>query len=162
MFLEIPFRPLFQARTYRDLLFIAAAFPLAAIVLAVVLAGWIAVAVLAITPLVVPVLVGYRGAIGHLARADAGLSRSLLDVTAEPPISSGGQWFWGRAKAVLVEITDDGVGIDWNAPAGVGLRSMRERAAELGGDLVISSGRAGTTIRATIPRRTPARDVARV
>jgi hypothetical protein len=103
MFLTIPFRPLFQARTYRDLLFVAAAIPIAAVVLAVVLAGWIAVAVLAITPLVVPVLVGYRGAIGLLARADAGLSRSLLDVTAEPPISSGGQWFWGRAKAVLVD-----------------------------------------------------------
>ena len=103
MFLTIPFRPLFQARTYRDLLFVAAAIPVAAVVLAVVLTGWIAVAVLAITPLVVPVLVGYRRAIGLLARADAGLSRSLLGVTAEPPISSGGRWFWGRAKAVLVD-----------------------------------------------------------
>ncbi|HET9242163.1 MAG TPA: sensor domain-containing protein [Gaiella sp.] len=103
MFLKIPFRPLFEARTYGHFLFVAAAIPLAAVVLAVVLAGWIAVAVLAITPLVVPVLVGYRGAIGLLARADAGLSRSLLEVTAEPPISSGGQWFWGRAKAVLVD-----------------------------------------------------------
>jgi hypothetical protein len=103
MFLKAPFRPLFQARTYRDLLFVAAAIPVAAVVLVVVLAGWIAVAVLAITPLVVPVLVGYRGAVGLLARADARLSRSLLDVTAEPPTSSGGQWFWGRAKAVLVD-----------------------------------------------------------
>jgi hypothetical protein len=103
MLLKIPFRPLFQARTYRDLLFVLAAIPVAAVVLAVVLAGWIAVAVLAITPLVVPVLVGYRGAIGLLARADAGLSRSLLEVTAESPTSSGGQWFWGRAKAVLVD-----------------------------------------------------------
>lgn len=103
MFLKVPFRPLFQARTYRDLLFVAAAIPVAAVVLAVVLTGWIAVAVLAITPLVVPVLVGYRGAIGLLTRADAGLSRSLLEVRAETPISSGGQWFWGRAKAVLVD-----------------------------------------------------------
>ena len=103
MFITIPFRPLFQARTYRDLLFVGAAIPVAAVVLAVVLAGWIALAVLAITPLVVPVLVGYRSAIGLLARADAGLSRSLLGVTAEPTISSGGQWFWGRAKAVLVD-----------------------------------------------------------
>jgi hypothetical protein len=103
MFLETPFRQLFQARTYRDLLFVAAAIPVAAVVLAVVLAGWIAVAVLAITPLVVPVLVGYRRAIGLLAGADARLSRSLLEVTAEPPTSSGGEWFWGRAKAVLVD-----------------------------------------------------------
>lgn len=97
------FRPLFERRTYRDALFVAAAIPLAAVVLAVVLAGWIAVAVLAITPLVVPVLVGYRGAIGLLARADAGLSHSLLGVRAEPPVSSGGQWFWGRGKAVLAD-----------------------------------------------------------
>jgi hypothetical protein len=103
MFITIPFRPLFQARTYRDLLFVAAAIPVAALVLAVVVAGTTAIAVLAITPLVVPVLVGYRGAIGLLARADAGLSRSLLGVKAEPPISSEGQWFWGRAKAVLVD-----------------------------------------------------------
>jgi hypothetical protein len=68
-----------------------------------VIAGWTTIAVLAITPLVVPVLVGYRGAVGQLARADAKLARSLLDVTVEPPTSSGGQWFWGRAGAVLVD-----------------------------------------------------------
>jgi hypothetical protein len=103
MFITTPFRPLFQARTYRDLLFVAAAIPVAAVVLAVLIAGTTAIAVLAITPLVVPVLVGYRGAVGLLARADAALSRQLLGVTAEPSISSGGQWFWGRAKAVLVD-----------------------------------------------------------
>jgi hypothetical protein len=103
MFLTIPFRPLFQARTYRDLLFVAAAIPVAAVVLAVVVAGTTALAVLAITPLIVPILVGYRGAIGLLARGDAGLARSLLDVEAIPSTSSGGQWFWGRAKAVLVD-----------------------------------------------------------
>jgi hypothetical protein len=105
MILTAPFRPLFQARTYRDLLFLAAAIPVAAVVLAVVIAGWTAVAVLAITPLVVPALVGYRGAIGLLARADAELARSLLEVAAAPPqmISSGGSGFWSRAKAVLVD-----------------------------------------------------------
>ena len=54
MILTALFRPLFQARTYRDLLFLAAAIPVAAVVLAVVLAGSTAVAVLAITPLVWP------------------------------------------------------------------------------------------------------------
>jgi hypothetical protein len=103
MTLAAPFRPLFQARTYRELLFVAAAIPLAAVVLAVVVAGSTALAVLAITPLVVPVLVGYRGAIGLLARVDAELARSLLDVTTAPSTSSGGRWFWGRAKAVLVD-----------------------------------------------------------
>ncbi|QNO37571.1 sensor histidine kinase [Protaetiibacter sp. SSC-01] len=64
-------------------------------------------------------------------------------------------------QSVVVEIVDDGGGIPRNAPAGVGLRSMRERAAELGGELVVSSGRAGTTIRATIPRRGALKEAAR-
>ena len=34
--------------------------------------------------------------------------------------------------ALSVEIADDGIGIAAAAPAGVGLRSMRERAEELG------------------------------
>jgi Signal transduction histidine kinase len=54
--------------------------------------------------------------------------------------------------AVVVEVVDDGAGIDDAAPAGVGLKSMRARAAELGGDLTVSTGPAGTTIRATLPR----------
>jgi hypothetical protein len=104
MFLTTPLRPLFDARTYRDLLFVAAAIPVAALVLAVVVAGSTAVAVLAITPLVVPALIGYRGAVGLLARMDARLAGSLLDVTAAPPqISSGGRGFWGSAKAVLTD-----------------------------------------------------------
>ena len=65
-------------------------------------------------------------------------------------------------QSVVVEIADDGGGIPRNAAPGVGLRSMRERAAELGGELAISSGRAGTTIRAVIPRRPPAKEAARV
>ena len=58
---------------------------------------------LAITPLVIPLLVGFRGATGLLARVDAVLARSLLGVDVEPPISSGGRWFWGKGKAVLVD-----------------------------------------------------------
>lgn len=104
MILAAPFRPLFEARTYRELLFVAAGIPVAAVAFAVVIGGWTAVALLAITPLVVPVLIGYRGAIGMLARADAKLARSLLEVDeVAQPISSGGHGFWGRAKAVLVD-----------------------------------------------------------
>src|SRR5688572_26909436 len=36
-------------------------------------------------------------------------------------------------RALVVTVTDDGVGIPDDAPAGVGLVSLRERAAELGG-----------------------------
>src|SRR4029077_1179683 len=74
-------RPLFQAQTYRNLLFLAAGIPIAAVVLGLVIAGWTSIAVLAITPLVVPVLLGYRGAVGLVARGDASLARSLLGTT---------------------------------------------------------------------------------
>jgi signal transduction histidine kinase len=44
-----------------------------------------------------------------------------------------------------IEITDDGIGMPSNLSPGVGLRSMRERAAELRGSCVIESGKAGGT-----------------
>jgi signal transduction histidine kinase len=96
-------RPIFQPQTYRDLLFLAAGIPISAVVLGVLIAGWTSIAVLAITPLVVPVLLGYRGVVGLLARADASLARSLLGVEAVPPVSSPGRGFWGRMKAVFVD-----------------------------------------------------------
>jgi signal transduction histidine kinase len=96
-----PFRQLFQAQTYRTLLFLLAAVPIGAVMLGLLIAGWTSIGVLAITPLVVPVLLGYRGAIGLLARADAALARSLLGVEADPPITSGGQGFWRRGWAAL-------------------------------------------------------------
>jgi signal transduction histidine kinase len=53
---------------------------------------------------------------------------------------------------LLVEITDDGAGVPADAVPGVGSTSMRERAAELGGSLdVTSSPGAGTTVRARLP-----------
>ncbi len=96
-------RPLFEAQTYRNLLFLVAGIPIAAVVLGLVIAGWTSIAVLAITPLVVPVLLGYRGAVGLVARVDASLARSLLGTTAGPPVSSAGRGFWGRAKAVFLD-----------------------------------------------------------
>ena len=81
-------RPLFEAQTYRNLLFLVVGIPIAAAVLGLVIAGWTSIAVLAITPLVVPVLLGYRGAVGLVARGDASLARSLLGTTAGPPVSS--------------------------------------------------------------------------
>ncbi|MGY1815296.1 sensor histidine kinase [Blastococcus sp. SYSU D00820] len=47
-------------------------------------------------------------------------------------------------------VADDGVGVRPGAPAGVGLGSMHQRAAELGGTCVVTGGR-GTTVRATLP-----------
>lgn len=105
MSLTAPIRPLFQAQTYRSLLFLAAGIPIAAIVLGLVIAGWTSIAVLAITPLVVPLLLGYRALVGLLARGDAKLARSLLGVLPDPPAWSEGTGFWGRAKAVVLDPT---------------------------------------------------------
>jgi signal transduction histidine kinase len=53
---------------------------------------------------------------------------------------------------LLVEIADDGRGMPADAVPGVGSASMRERAAELGGTLdVTTSPGAGTTVRARLP-----------
>ena len=49
MSLTSPIRPLYQAQTYRNLLFLAAGIPIAAVVLGLVIAGWTSIAVLAIT-----------------------------------------------------------------------------------------------------------------
>jgi signal transduction histidine kinase len=95
--------PFVRGDTYRSLLFLLAAVPVAAVVLALLIAGWTTTLVLAITPLVIPLLVGFRGATGLLARVDAALARGLLGVETRPPIASGGRWFWGRGKAVLAD-----------------------------------------------------------
>ena len=56
--------------------------------------------------------------------------------------------------STTVEIRDDGLGFDADGdfPGHLGLRSMRERAARLGGALEVSSAPgSGTTVRARIP-----------
>ncbi len=98
-----PFSDLFRAQTYRTLLFVVSALPISALVLGLLLSGWIPIAVLAITPLVVPLLIGYRWAVGLLARAEGGIANALLGVETVPRISSGGPGFWGRGKAVLLD-----------------------------------------------------------
>jgi signal transduction histidine kinase len=51
-----------------------------------------------------------------------------------------------------IEITDNGIGLPPNSTPGVGLRSMRERAEELGGSCVIERGaNRGTRVLACLP-----------
>lgn len=50
-----------------------------------------------------------------------------------------------------VEVRDDGVGVSPSPPSGIGLRSMRERANELGGSLEIRPGAPGTVVIARLP-----------
>jgi two-component system NarL family sensor kinase len=54
--------------------------------------------------------------------------------------------------ALHLEITDDGAGLPTGFRAGVGITSMRERAAELGGRCTVESrSPSGTCVRATLP-----------
>jgi signal transduction histidine kinase len=56
-----------------------------------------------------------------------------------------------RDRELSLVVTDDGTGLLDGKPAGVGLTAMRERAAELGGHLSITSSSAGTTVSARLP-----------
>ena len=49
------------------------------------------------------------------------------------------------SEGLCLEIADDGIGLLAEGGAGVGLRSMRERAAELGGACVIETKPQGGT-----------------
>ena len=54
--------------------------------------------------------------------------------------------------ALHVEVVDDGIGIHGGRPGGLGLHSMRERAAELGGRCTVSRvPGGGTRVEATLP-----------
>ncbi|MGC5022261.1 GAF domain-containing sensor histidine kinase [Micromonospora sp. DT47] len=57
----------------------------------------------------------------------------------------------GGRDGLLVSVADDGVGLDGTAP-GVGIRSMTERAEELGGQVTVDASRTGTTVHAWLPR----------
>jgi signal transduction histidine kinase len=56
-----------------------------------------------------------------------------------------------RAHELRLEIDDDGRGLAPGQRAGVGLRSMRERAAELGGSCTVDSGTGGVHVLVRLP-----------
>jgi two-component system NarL family sensor kinase len=53
--------------------------------------------------------------------------------------------------ALELDILDNGRGMAADTPAGVGFTAMRERAAELGGQLSVSSTRTGTRVSVRLP-----------
>jgi signal transduction histidine kinase len=78
-------------------------------------------------------------AISNAAR-HSGASQILVSLTA-------------RKRSVALQVSDSGAGFDTGAPrAGLGLTSMRERAASAGGRLTITAAPGkGTTVRLTVP-----------
>jgi Putative sensor/2TM domain len=79
----------------RTLVFLLAAVPVAPLALALLIAGWVVVTVVAITPLVIPAFVGFRYAVGGLVRLDGGIANGLLGTSVNPPLRSPGSLgFW--------------------------------------------------------------------
>ncbi|HZR94514.1 MAG TPA: sensor domain-containing protein [Gaiellaceae bacterium] len=90
------------ARHLRLFAYLLTAIPLGAIGGALLLGGSIAVAVLAVTPLVVPALVAYRAAVGGLARLEAALANALLGTRVAPRTASPRvDGYWRRAGTIL-------------------------------------------------------------
>ena len=86
----------------RTLLYLVSAIPLGVLGFAVLVTGWTLSLVLSITPLVVPVLAGFRAAVGWIARAEAAVANALLGTSIEPSTTSPGpSGFWRRAGNVL-------------------------------------------------------------
>ncbi|HYA08750.1 MAG TPA: sensor histidine kinase [Gaiellaceae bacterium] len=93
------------ARTFKTLLFLLASVPVAAVALGVLIAGWVAIPLTAITPLVVPVLFGYRAVVGGVTRVDGELANELLGTDVHPGMSSPGpRGFWRSAVNVLGDV----------------------------------------------------------
>jgi hypothetical protein len=93
-------------RSLRTLAFLITAVPMGILGAAVLLVVWTLAPLLAITPAVVPVLMGFRAAVGWLARVEGVLVRSLLGVPVRPPAATPVRraGYWGRA----LDIVSDG------------------------------------------------------
>jgi signal transduction histidine kinase len=95
-------QPLVDRATYQRLLFLLAAIPLGAVWVTFLLAGWILIVVFAITPLVIPLLIGLGAIVGLFAATEVALANRLLGARLEPsgprPRTAG---FWARVVAVV-------------------------------------------------------------
>jgi signal transduction histidine kinase len=94
--------PLRSVETYRALLYYLVGLALGSLAFAVLLGGWIATLVLAITPLVFPLLFGLRWAVGQLSRLQGMAVNALLGADVSPSTrTTRGASFWTRALNVL-------------------------------------------------------------
>ena len=94
-------RPFASPETYRALVFYLATLITGVLGFVLLAAGWPITLALAITPLVVPLLIGLRLGVGLLARAEANVARGLLGTTVDPPYATEGVGFWSRGFSVL-------------------------------------------------------------
>jgi len=95
-------RPLADAQTYRTLLFLLTAIPLGMLWLAVLIAGWTLTIVLAITPLVIVVLLGFSAATALAGQVERAVARDLLGTPRRPlPRVAQPTGYWRRGAVVL-------------------------------------------------------------
>jgi signal transduction histidine kinase len=94
-------RPLVSPQIYRSLGFYVGQLGLGVVAFALLIAGWVTTLVLAITPLVVPLLIGLRYGVGVLAQGQGFLARELLGVEVRPRATTPGFGFWSRGFNVL-------------------------------------------------------------
>jgi signal transduction histidine kinase len=95
------FRPLVSAKTYLAVAFYGVQLCLGVVGFILLCAGWPITLCLAITPLVVPLLIGLRLGVGLLAQGQAAAARTLLGVAVRTPASTAGTGFWSRGFNVL-------------------------------------------------------------
>jgi signal transduction histidine kinase len=93
--------PLVRGETYRAVLFYIVQLVLGSAGFVLLVCGWSITAALAITPLVVPLLIGLLFGVALLARAQAALVTNLLGMRVRPARSVSGGGFWQRGAGVL-------------------------------------------------------------
>ena len=94
--------PLASPETYRALLYQLVGLALGSVAFGVLIAGWTTTLVLAITPLVFPLLFALRWVVGQLARVQGLAADALLGTsTSVPTRTTRGASFWTRALNVL-------------------------------------------------------------
>jgi two-component system NarL family sensor kinase len=79
------------------------------------------------------------------------VAEALTNVSRHSHATSVEVTLSAQPGSVVLEVRDDGQGSDEPWTPGVGLTSMRERAAEVGGELEVRSSTTGTVVRASVP-----------
>jgi signal transduction histidine kinase len=128
------FEPFLDRASYRRLAFLMSALVLAGVWLGVLVVVWTLTAVFAITPLVVPALIGVGLAVRACAIVEASLARRLLGAELQLPARRPARGFWAHARVVL---TDPFV---WRAQAYLLLRLTAGLAFAIGLLVAIAIG----------------------
>jgi len=119
----------------RTLLYLTSAVAVAPLTFGVLLGGWLAVALLAVTPGAVPALVAFQWAVRALASLEAWLARTLLDTTTRvQPGRPRGRGFWAAGGSVLAD------GAFWRQQVFLALRMVVGSSLAIGEASAIAAG----------------------